>query len=120
LELTTLPTSVNGGLTAGVNIWGIPLTLYGTGNSTFGDAPLTVFASDNQWQGPIALNSNIAIAFRGALANQPIATMTANYRDAAGTLTLSGTSPTIDNVTTTTGIFATLSFAGNTTSGSPL
>jgi autotransporter-associated beta strand protein len=104
LELTTLPTDVTGGVSTGAAIWNNHLTLNGLGNSTFGDAPLTVLAKDNLWHGPITLNSNVAIAFQGVLANQAIPTMTANIRDTFGVPTLTGTNPTVAVTTTNAGV----------------
>ena len=84
----------------------------GTGNSTFGDAPLTVLGggnsggSDSAWTGNITLNANIAITFQGAFANQPVPTLTASYLDASFNPTLNdpgSIDPTVDIATTTPG-----------------
>ena len=103
LELATPPADLTGDLATGLSIWGSPLTLYGNGNPTFGDAPLTVLANDNSWNGPISLNSNIDITFQGALADQSTYLLQTGDLTAAGATTLTGTNPTVASSITTTG-----------------
>ena len=74
LELgTTLP-QLAGGQESGLDITGENLILQGTGNPTFGDAPLTILQDDNAWQGNITLDSSIAITFDNQLGDEPLGT----------------------------------------------
>lgn len=79
LELgLTLPQAA-GGSSRGLQIWNNQLVLNGTGNPTFGSAPLTVlgdvFGADHAWRGPISINSNIAINFKNQLGNEALAVL---------------------------------------------
>ena len=106
LEFDPDATADTGGVTGGPSIFNTHLTLNGTGNTTFGDAPLTVFQDDNLWAGPVTLNSNVAISFQNTYANQAIATMTANFLAPGSTLTTllpTAVNPTVDVAATTLG-----------------
>lgn len=78
LELAPTVPDQNGGQSIGAAIWGTPLTLNGTGNSTFGDAPLAVLGKDVYWHGPMTLNSQVTVTFQGAFANQAVNTLTSS------------------------------------------
>jgi autotransporter-associated beta strand protein len=58
LEIEHTVPALDGGIQAGLAIWGEHLILNGTGNSAFGDLPLTIMDSDNMWHGPITLNGS--------------------------------------------------------------
>ena len=73
LELGNSVTEQTGGLAHGRGIWGKTLILHGTGNTLFGDTPLTVLSdnslanapfnnpivpTDNVWRGPIVLSED--------------------------------------------------------------
>jgi autotransporter-associated beta strand protein len=75
LELASTNPKTNGGLQAGLGIWGNHLILNGSGNSAFGDGALTVLSpsdpygpvndpivsSDDMWRGPVTLTSSASI-----------------------------------------------------------
>jgi autotransporter-associated beta strand protein len=62
LELGLTNPNNAGGITRGLNVYGEHLTLNGTGNTTFGDAPLTVLAnSDQAYRGNITLDNSLPI-----------------------------------------------------------
>ncbi len=95
--------TLNGGLSVGPAVWANHLTLNGTGNSTFGVAPLTLLSEDNLWSGPISLNTAVSITYQGTLANttlpaNPVTVNFAGLTGAAGAF-----DPTIDAATTTAG-----------------
>jgi large repetitive protein len=107
------------GQSTGLSIWGNHLTLSGTGNAQFGDAPLTVSAADNLWSGPITLSADYAITYQNNLGNRALPTtpITANFRTSTGDTTLTGTAPTVTATTTTPGApglndIETLTFGG--------
>jgi autotransporter-associated beta strand protein len=76
IELANTVPSLNGGIQAGVEIWGEQLTLNGSGNTFFNTAALTVltannlrgpvntpiFSTDNIWQGPVELGTDATIS----------------------------------------------------------
>lgn len=116
LELAPTTQETAGGVVAGLEVWNEKLVLLGTGNSDTGNAPLSILSQDNVWRGPISLRPSVAIAFEGALADTDFATLGSNI---AG---LTGTNPTLDLLTTTTGgngvnAVQTLTFGGNITGG---
>ncbi len=126
LVLSPTVAGLNGGIADGEATWGTGLTLNGSGNSTFGYAPLAVTADDNLWSGSITLNADITIAYQSALGNQamPANPIVANFTNAAGAPTLTGTTPTVDVTQTTSGSAAaglsdaeTLTFGGVITGG---
>jgi large repetitive protein len=64
LELAGSAASVNGGIAAGVEVWGESLTLNGPGNtSTTGSliATLTNVNNDNLWRGPVTLATGVNV-----------------------------------------------------------
>ena len=99
LLLAPTVADLTGGLTEGPAVWANHLTLDGTGNSTFGYAPLTVLSNDNLWSGPISLNSALSLTYQGSLGNTPLPANPVSV-DFSG---LTGTNPTIDVATTTAG-----------------
>ena len=104
LEIAPTVPELNGGIERGLEIWYDNLVLDGTGNSTFGDSPLTILSQDNLWRGPITLNSSIQITFQNVLGDVAVATMGINTTNPlTGVSTLTGTAPTLNVVTTTTG-----------------
>lgn len=122
LEIAPQVSGLNGGLDSGVSVWNNRLILNGTGNSTFGDAPLTILSKDVLWAGPVTLNSSITVNFEAALANTPVNTFTTIDVDALGVPTLTGTTPTVDVFTTTPGgnglnAAQTFVFGGTVTGG---
>jgi autotransporter-associated beta strand protein len=77
LELATTTTTEDGGLAAGIEVWGERLVLKGTGNAAFGDGALTVLSgagstagpihdailpADYLWNGPVTLGTGTVIA----------------------------------------------------------
>ncbi len=82
----------NAGVTAGLSVWGEHLTLNGTGNTTFGDLPLTINSDDHLWHGPISLNNamtfNIPLGAR--LTVNGIIDDTGNASSSGSDLTLTG------------------------------
>ncbi|HZZ82541.1 MAG TPA: autotransporter-associated beta strand repeat-containing protein, partial [Gemmataceae bacterium] len=114
------PTIANqtGGISRGLSVWGNHLTLHGTGNSTFGYAPLTVLSDDNLWTGPVTLRSTLSLTFQGTLANSVLPDDPVSI-DFSGLL---GTNATIDVATTTVASSTvsgveTLTFGGTITGG---
>lgn len=115
LILSPTLASLDGGLSVGPATWANHLTLNGTGNSTFGVAPLSVLADDNLWSGGISLNSAISITYQGSFADTalPADPISVNFSGLVG-----GTDPTIDDTTTMTGSASqddveTLTFGGS-------
>ena len=107
LVLSPSVADLNGGLSAGESIWANHLSLTGTGDTTFGYAPLTVLAGDNLWNGPITLTTAYTITYQGTLGNQampakPISASFTNPATAVPTLTGDG-APTADVTQTTVG-----------------
>jgi autotransporter-associated beta strand protein len=62
MEMQTTIPQLNGGITRGLAVWGERLVLNGTGNTTFGDLPLTIGSNiDEMWRGPISLTTSSLI-----------------------------------------------------------
>ena len=76
LELANGVAPENGGIASGIDVYGEHLVLNGTGNTTFGDTPLTVLSgasgptapvsdpiipSDNMWRGPVTLGNSATL-----------------------------------------------------------
>lgn len=86
LELGSTSVTAGGGVQRGLQVWYNNLILNGAGNSLFGDAPLMVQQNDNIWRGPITLNSNIAITFKGPAANRAIPEIITTVNSLTGTV----------------------------------
>ena len=84
LELGSTVATLNGGLQRGLQIWYNHLILNGTGNALFGDAPLTIRENDNIWRGPITLNANIAVTFKGPAAGVAVPTFITTVNSPTG------------------------------------
>ncbi|MBI2808901.1 MAG: Ig-like domain repeat protein [Planctomycetes bacterium] len=114
LELSQTPPLANGGIQRGLQVWNTNLILNGSGNVSFGDAPLTVFSDDHAWRGPITLNSVVALSFKNQLGN------TALPRVVVDTTSLTGGSTSVQ-ITTPGGAGAnsvqTVTFTGAITGG---
>jgi large repetitive protein len=93
----TLPLQT-GSIERGLQVFGTHLILNGTGNSTFNDAALTILSNDNAWRGPITLNSDISVTFRGPAGFRAVPTMTA--ATLTGTGVVSAASTTVGSIGT--------------------
>ncbi len=93
LELGSSVPLVNGGIQRGLQVWYNHLILNGTGNSQFGGASVVSVSGDNLWRGPITLNANLAITFKGPAAATVLPTMLTTVNSPTGG-TLSATTST--------------------------
>ena len=84
LELDSTVPNLNGGIERGLQVNYTNLILNGTGNSTFGDAPLMVESGDNLWRGPMTVNSNIAVTFDGPAAATTVPTIITTVSSSTG------------------------------------
>jgi autotransporter-associated beta strand protein len=104
LELQTGVAALNGGIAAGLEIWGKSLILNGTGNTSYTGTliqPLTSLAADNMWRGSVSLSgsttidveANSRLTLYGPIddAANPLATGSDLTKVGTGELNLAGT-----------------------------
>ncbi len=96
LELAPTVPEITGGISRGLDVQFDHLFLNGTGNTSLGDAPLTILSNDNLWTGQVTLDTNLAVMFDDALGDAAMNNLTVNTSLLTGVgagVTITSTTP---------------------------